>query len=321
MKAKLRFITEADTLKARMSMGYADRDAKELNVLIFPISDECHDFRGDLAAFNNKIRADVLGDKAQGIRGILDDLLRRIRPEDTVLLTSDHGFTELLTSEAVSIPVAEAERTGRNPQEDIHYRFTKGFRPPTSGDVVQSAGITDIHFMAVGSHWFRREGVTNTPRYDHGGISLAEVVIPAIRLRRVTEKEARVDISGLNTSPLVVEEDKQAELTFAVENVGNVAVEFEFHAQSNLGEELAHVRSTLAPRATHPVKIPNHRRIPGDSFQRARSHWHGYCYKPSFASHRPEWSLAGGDRRECNHYCKGETKENAPGYGRAQRVR
>ena len=255
VKTKLRFITEADTLKARMSMGYADRDAKELNVLIFPISDECHDFRGDLAAFNNKIRADVLGDKSQGIRGILDDMLRRIRPEDTVLLTSDHGFTELLSSEAVSIPVAEAERAGRNPQDDIHYRFTKGFRPPTPGDVVQSAGITDIHFMAVGSHWFRREGVTNTPRYDHGGISLAEVVIPAIRLRRVTEKEARADMSGLNTSPLVVEEDKQAELTFAVENVGNVPVEFEFHAQSNLGEELAHVRSTLAPRATHPVKI------------------------------------------------------------------
>jgi len=49
------------------------------NVLIYPISDECHDYRGDLAAFNNKIRQEIVGDRLTGIRGVLDDLLRRLR--------------------------------------------------------------------------------------------------------------------------------------------------------------------------------------------------------------------------------------------------
>jgi hypothetical protein len=83
-KSKLRFVTEADTTKARMRMGASDADAKEVNVLIYPVSDECHDFKGDLAAFNRRIRTEIVGDRAQGgARGILDDLLRRIRPDDT----------------------------------------------------------------------------------------------------------------------------------------------------------------------------------------------------------------------------------------------
>src|ERR1017187_8744158 len=76
VKAKLRFVTDADTTKARAVLGFTDKAAKPVNVLIYPISDECHAYRGDLAAFNNKIRQDILGDRATGIRGILDDLLR-----------------------------------------------------------------------------------------------------------------------------------------------------------------------------------------------------------------------------------------------------
>jgi hypothetical protein len=121
-KKKLRFVTEADTTKSRMIMGFTDAEAADVNVLIYPISDECHEFRGDLAAFNNKIRTEILGDKSQGVRGILDDLLRRIRPEDTVLVTSDHGFTELLTCDAVVVSDHEAQTAGRILQEDVSYR-------------------------------------------------------------------------------------------------------------------------------------------------------------------------------------------------------
>jgi len=254
-KTKLRFVTEADTVKARAAMGFADSGAREVNVLIYPISDECHDFRGDLAAFNNKIRTEVIGDKSQGMRGILDDLLRRIRPEDKVLLTSDHGFVELLSSDALTISLAEAESAGRNPQEDVRYRFLKGFRPKDTGKVVEIPGSSETYYVAVGRQWFRREGVTNTPRYDHGGVSLAEMVVPGFLLRRVTEKEARVEIAELSTAVLVVEEDGRAELRFNVENAGNVLVEFDIRAQDNLGGELYHHRAKLTPRANHPVKI------------------------------------------------------------------
>ena len=129
-------MTEADTTKARMMMGFADADAREVNVLIYPISDECHEFRGDLTAFNNKIRTDLLGDRTQGVRGILDDLLRRICPEDTVLVTSDHGFIELQTPDAILVTQAEAARARRTLQDDVRFRYVKGFRPDGAGDAI-----------------------------------------------------------------------------------------------------------------------------------------------------------------------------------------
>jgi len=77
-KTKFRYVTGADTTKARKKLGFADKDAPLLNVLIYPVSDEeAHGFEGDLASMNNVIRTKMLGDKSAGIRGILDDLFGR----------------------------------------------------------------------------------------------------------------------------------------------------------------------------------------------------------------------------------------------------
>jgi hypothetical protein len=246
-KTKLRFVTEADTTKARMSMGFADKDAREVNVLIYPISDECHEFRGDLATFNNRIRTDLLGDKAQGTRGILDDLLRRIRPEDTVLLTSDHGFIEMLSPDAVLVTDSEAQAAARVPQEDIRYRYTKGFRPSQTPDAVELLAGSERHFMAVGGQWFRRESSKLVPRYWHGGLSLAEVVIPGYVLSRVSEKQARVELDDVNVVGVSVPEDEAIDYAFAVRNSGNVEVKYDLSVRSNLGEDLLSHQATLAP--------------------------------------------------------------------------
>jgi len=258
VKTRLRFVTEADTTRARMMMGFADTDAQDVNVLIYPISDECHEFRGDLTAFNNKIRTEILGDRAQGVRGILDDLLRRIRPDDTVLVTSDHGFIELLSPDAILVTQTEAARADRTLQDDVRFRYVKGFHPDGAGDAIEVPGSPDSYCVAVGRRWFRREGSKNAPRYEHGGLSLAEMVIPASVLKRVTEKEARAAIMRLPAGVLVVEEDGQAELSFAVENVGNVLVEFELRAQTNLGEELVSHRGKLGARASYPARLAVH---------------------------------------------------------------
>jgi len=105
-KSRLRFVTDAETTAALMRVGFKEKDVRDVNVLIYSVSDDCHDFTGDLAAFNHRIRSTITGDKTQGVRGILDDLQVRVRPEDTLLLTSDHGFIELLRTRA--LPVAEA---------------------------------------------------------------------------------------------------------------------------------------------------------------------------------------------------------------------
>src|SRR5205807_1261585 len=107
LKDKLRLVTDADTTKARAALGFTDKAAKPINILIYPISDECHDYRGDLASFNSKIRQDMLGDPTTGVRGVLDDLLRRVRPGDLIFATSDHGFIELPPESALVVSRAE----------------------------------------------------------------------------------------------------------------------------------------------------------------------------------------------------------------------
>src|SRR5208337_3517011 len=96
-------LTDADTTKARTKLSHKESPPRPFNVLIYPVSDECHEFRGDLAAFNDKIRLEIVGNRATGVRGILDDLLRRVKPGDIVLATSDHGFIELPPTQAVVV--------------------------------------------------------------------------------------------------------------------------------------------------------------------------------------------------------------------------
>ena len=255
-KTKLRFVMEADTEKARMMLGFVDQDAAPLNVLIYPVSDECHDFRGDLAAFNNMIRVTMLGDKNQGVRGILDDILKRIRPEDTVMVVSDHGFTELLGTYSVPVTQSEAAANGRDLQADVRWRYTCGFSPKDFPEAVQITTGTEQCAVAVGRKWFRRETAKVAPRYSHGGLSLAEMVVPGFKLRRVTEKTAQVELDGVPVSAIAVGEDSSVELAFAIRNSGNVVALFELRVRTNLGEEVLTQDGKLPSGGSFPVRCP-----------------------------------------------------------------
>jgi hypothetical protein len=246
-KSKLRFVTEADTTKARATLTFTDKDAPLLNVLIYPVSDNaCHDFGGDLASFNNKIRSDLVGNKNDGVRGIIDDLLKRIRAEDTVVLSSDHGFVELLPSGAVQVSKTEAEKAGTTLESSVWWRYVEGFEPSEMQNAVAVSVGSKRIWMALERRWFSREGVKDTPRYTHGGLSLAEVVVPGALLRRVTEKEARAELTDLPTV-IAPHEDAVFELPVVVRNTGNVEVQIDMRVINNLGEELLTRRSRLAP--------------------------------------------------------------------------
>jgi hypothetical protein len=256
-KSKLRFVTEADTTKARTKLNFTDKDAAPLNVLIYPVSDDaCHDFGGDLASFNNKIRSDMVGNKADGVRGILDDLLKRIGPQDTVLLSSDHGFVELLASEAVAVSKAEADKANVTLETGVHWRYVEGFAPAQLPTAVAVSVSSKKVWMAPVRHWFYREGGKGAPRYTHGGLSLAEVVVPGVVLRRTTEKEARVELMDL-PSVIAVDEDQIFDLPVLIRNSGNCEVEFEVRVLNNLGEELLVRRKHLGPavKANETAKV------------------------------------------------------------------
>jgi hypothetical protein len=249
-KSKLRYLTEADTSKARAKLNFSDKDAALLNVLIYPLSDDaCHEFGRDLASFHNKIRADLVGNKNDGVRGILDDLLKRISPEDTVVLSSDHGFVEMLPGDAVQVSKTEADKAATTLEASVRWRYVEGFGPQQMGEAVPITVAAKKVWMAPARQWFHREGTKDTPRYSHGGLSLAEVVVPGVVLRRVTEKEARVELIDLPTV-IVADEDTVFDLPVSIRNSGNCEVEFEVKVLNNLGEELLTRRKRLAPAIT-----------------------------------------------------------------------
>src|SRR5262249_17838008 len=243
-KDKLRLLTDADTNKARTKLNFKENQARPFNVLIYPISDECHEYRGDLAAFNDKIRLEIVGNKDTGVRGILDDLLRRVKPGDIVLATSDHGFIELSPSHAIVVG-----STGvADPADSIHYRYGKGFVPEALTPSVSVTVADEPHELCVGRTWLRRQGVGQMARYSHGGVSLAETVGPAARLMRVTEKVIAVELRDLPQA-ITLDEDTAAEVAFAVKNSGNVDAMFEVSARDNLDRELLKETGQLAPAA------------------------------------------------------------------------
>ena len=225
--------------------------------MIYPISDECHAFHGDLATFNNKIRQDILGDHTTGIRGVLDDLLLRLRPGDLVFATSDHGFIELYPDAAVVVSQADLAANKATFADAIFYRYSKRFEPSVmSGAAAVEAG-SELHYLCVGRQWLKREGVGTTVRYSHGGLSLSEVVIPAIRLQRVTEKVAAIELKGL-PNVISVDEDQDVDFAFSVRNKGNVDSSYELVIRTNLGDQLLLSSNDLAPAASQQLKCAVH---------------------------------------------------------------
>jgi len=188
----------------------------------------------------------VVGNKNDGVRGILDDLLKRIAPQDVVLLSSDHGFVELLPSDAVPVSNAEADKANVTLEANVRWRYIDGFAPAQMPEAVGVNVGSKKLWMAPARRWFYREGTKGTPRYTHGGLSLAEVVIPGVVLRRATEKEARAELYDL-PSVIAVDEDTIFEMPVCIRNSGNCEVEFEIRVLNNLGEDLLVSRKRLKP--------------------------------------------------------------------------
>ena len=250
----LRFVTDADTTEARRRMGFTDADARRYNVLIYPISDDLGHFHNDtLTSLNAKVRQMMLGDKVANLRGIVDDVLSRVGPDDLVLITSDHGFMELFPGEAIQFSRAETHRAGVVIEEAVQYRHLRNFDREDLKDVVRLDWDTNTKYvLPVGGQWFAREGGRPT-RYAHGGVSLAEMVVPGVLLRRISEKMARVEIVDL-PAEITVGEDEAVAVEFGLKNVGNISTDFEVELVSSLGERLLDEKGKLTPGRSERFK-------------------------------------------------------------------
>ncbi len=151
-----------------------DFDPAQYRVMIFNLSDDwIHHEQGSLVRVN-----DIIQDKFEKL--VLPELTFRVRPEDIVVVTSDHGFMELKKQ--------FMHRVDGIPNENITYRYIKASQYERGVEVTYDN--KNRWTVAVGHEWFQRPKPTGRhSRYTHGGISMAEMVIPAVRLRKRTKKE------------------------------------------------------------------------------------------------------------------------------------
>jgi len=197
------------------------------NVLIFNISDDgLHQERGDLTVLNAKISTQL-----DNTMQTLSDL---VGPDDTVVVSSDHGFVEL-DNDDNGVTIQDEDRLRRQAAAEpdpVRYRYIDGFS--------HEAGMTvrygdAVYTVAVGACWFRRaDGRNRAPdRYAHGGLSLAEMVVPGALLRRIGESRVELAMLAPSREAVNVKEDEALPLDIVIENRGNKQAEFLLEIQAD----------------------------------------------------------------------------------------
>jgi hypothetical protein len=205
------------------------------NVLVFNVSDDnLHAMRGDLAALNQ-----VVESLLQGILETLDGL---VEPHDTLVVTSDHGFAELEPGQSITVHDDDRwQRYVEGGPHPVHYRFIRGVDrpeglPEDEALTFEYPNLRGGQFtVAVGRRWFARQGTTRPDRYAHGGLSLAEMVVPGAVLRPVVAPLVRLALEGFPRS-LTVQEEAEPVVEFALVNTGNRPAHFTLE----LGVDAAH---------------------------------------------------------------------------------
>ncbi len=194
---------ESDRKTDQVQSGYP------YNVLVFNISDDnLHSQKGSLVELNKVVKT------------LLDNILRTINdfvgPDDTLVVSSDHGFVELDKDDAVTVE--------RDPQV-VRYRYLLTHDVPADvADVYKVAytGRIEQYTVAVGRHWFKRaDSRGSDDRYAHGGLSLAEMTVPGAVMRRITVKRLKAHVS-VSSAMFQLTEDESADLIVTVANQGNV---------------------------------------------------------------------------------------------------
>jgi hypothetical protein len=173
-----------------VSMGISARYVSDLiDVVIFNFTDKnLHHTDQDLAfLYNTTVRAIL----QQDVRSVLREI-----PEDAVVfITSDHGFCEVPKA-TYTVP-----HTAVTDAKDVKYRVGRLKQPLEGPDAkqgvsfkVEDLGIPDKINAPNGAKWsfnhvvFPRPGLTlkrhhgqhDPDRYTHGGLSMAECLVPMI---------------------------------------------------------------------------------------------------------------------------------------------
>lgn len=207
-KKKLKIVARVEE---KMEQGELDFNEAQYRCLIFNISDDwIHQERGSLVRVNEIVRE-------RFEQMALPELSYKVEAGDIVVVTSDHGFIEL--REKFVRPFADNKFAKEVDVESIHFRYIQD--GDCEGGVTISYEDKYRWTLAAGKEWFERpKGTGKRARYAHGGISLAEMVIPAVRLKKKTEK--KVEVTIIIEPPKECSEGDVVTLPIKVINQGSV---------------------------------------------------------------------------------------------------
>jgi len=200
--------SQNDSIECGISAHYA---SGPIDMVIFNFTDKnLHNNNADLSFIYDATVREIL---RQDVRSVL----REMPGDASVFVTSDHGFT----------PVPDMTYTVPDEvlsdSEDVKYRVGRLKRPLEGNDAkngvqfkVDDLGIPDKTGKAKSSYnhvLFPRPGLTlkrsqgkhNPERYTHGGLSLAECMIPLIVLGQKVKSEPVFDLVGIRFEGILSE--------------------------------------------------------------------------------------------------------------------
>jgi hypothetical protein len=179
-------VKDDDTVASGMTVRYV---SDQLEYIVFSFTDKnLHGNPQDLAFIYNATVQEII---RQDVRSVLREL-----PGDALLfVTSDHGFLPV-PKPTVTIPDAivagghdvkyrsartTAHLEGKDAGQVVEFDARVMGFPPTS-EAVSGAAIRYVLFPCPGFTLRRQKGHRDPDRYTHGGLSLAECLVPMVVL-------------------------------------------------------------------------------------------------------------------------------------------
>lgn len=248
---KLRFFSGMESDRTHGQFDHTSR--YPYNILVFNISDDdLHKQRDHIGALNENIKS-----ATDRILNFLDGLIKK---DDTVIVTSDHGFIEL--DPGYEIVVKDSNRWQRyidGGEHPVRFRFIRSEDPPDNLPIKHVLAFNwkmpDGRFIvAVGRHWFQREGSKHAVRYDHGGLSFAEMVVPGVVMQPIRERRIDLKFEGL-PGELRVDEGQPILIEVTVANRGNQQTEFGLTYSLDTDRASKTMKSEISPNGKFTIPI------------------------------------------------------------------
>ncbi len=244
---ELRFFSNMESDRKYEQLDPEDR--YPWNILIFNISDDnLHKEKGSLSALNRTVSSQM--------DSIMQTLTLVVRPGDTLLVSSDHGFMELDDEDGIVIRNAERwQRQSAGGADPVRYRYLLGIKSD-DGYAFDLPGFPTTEFTAaISQDWFKRSDDRRPPdRYAHGGLSLAEMVVPGAILQRIVEKKVEIVFTDL-PAQIATREAEPVAFCFSVHNRGNQPGQFRIDVRCNTEVVGQSIFESLAPGATRTIAV------------------------------------------------------------------